>query len=152
MAKLKREPDKTGEQQRFITDCSIRAIEGEGNERKFHLSFSSEEPYSRRWGVEILSHAKGAVDLTRLNTIGVVLFNHDRDKVTGKILSAWVENGRGEADVLFDDDDFSEVIYQKVKSGTLKSVSVGYMVDEWEDIKEGKLLKMVGLKARALLP
>ena len=35
---------------------SIRAMEGEGNERKFSVSFSSEEPYERWFGPEILSH------------------------------------------------------------------------------------------------
>ena len=67
---------------------SIRAMEGEGNERKFIISFSSEEPYERWFGTEILSHDAGAVDLTRLNEIGVVLFNHNVNKVVGKILRA----------------------------------------------------------------
>ena len=54
----------------------IRALEGEGNERKFELSFSSEEPYNRGWCIEILDHGPGAVELTRLNEIGVLLYNH----------------------------------------------------------------------------
>ena len=125
--------------QRFLSDCSIRAMEGEGNERKFILSFSSEEPYERWWGVEILSHAEGAIDLTRLNTIGCVLFNHDRDKVLGKVIRAWVEDNRGYAEIEFDDDAESEVIYQKVKSGTLKGVSVGYRVTNWEEVAANKM-------------
>ena len=48
-------------------------------ERKFTLSFSSEEPYERWFGVEILDHGPGAVDLARLNEIGCLLFNHNRD-------------------------------------------------------------------------
>ncbi|MGM9917592.1 HK97 family phage prohead protease [Anaerotignum sp.] len=116
---------------------SIRAMEGEGNERKFIISFSSEEPYERWFGTEILSHDAGAVDLTRLNEIGVVLFNHNVDKVVGKILRAWVEDGRGNAEIEFDDDNYAEVIYQKVKSGTLKGVSVRYKVGCWEEVKEG---------------
>ena len=63
-------------------------MDGEGNERKFTLSFSSEEPYERWWGNEILDHASGAVDLARLNEIGVVLFNHNRDSVIGRIIRA----------------------------------------------------------------
>ena len=125
--------------QRFLSDCSIRAVEGEGNERKFILSFSSEEPYERYWGVEILSHAEGALDLTRLNTIGCVLYNHNRDKVLGKVLRAWVEDGRGYAEIEFDDDAEADVIYQKVKSGTLKGVSVGYRVSNWEEVAANKL-------------
>ena len=128
-----------GSLQRFLAVCSIRAVEGEGNERKFILSFSSEEPYERWWGKEILSHAEGALDLTRLNSIGCVLFNHDRDKVLGKVIRAWVEENRGYAEIEFDTDAEAEVIYQKVKSGTLKGVSVGYRVHTWEEVAANKM-------------
>lgn len=130
--------NREGTQQRFLSDCSIRAVGGEGNERKFVLSFSSEEPYERWWGTEILSHADGAVDLARLNSIGCVLYNHNRDKVIGKVLSASVENGRGTAQIEFDSDADSEIVYQKVASGTLKGVSVGYMVEVWEEVAANK--------------
>ena len=134
----KKNDERNGNQQRFLSDCSIRAMEGEGNERKFVISFSSEEPYERWWGVEVLSHAEGALDLTRLNSIGCVLYNHNRDKVLGKVLRAWVENDRGQAEIEFDDDAETEVIYQKVKSGTLKGVSVGYRVNNWEEVAPNK--------------
>lgn len=124
--------------ERSFGKSSIRALEGEGNERKFELSFSSEEPYQRWFGLEILSHADGAVDLTRLNNIGVLLFNHNTDFVLGRIEQAWIEDKRGKAVVSFDDDDDAEVIYQKVKSGTLKGVSVRYSVDSWEEVIAGK--------------
>ena len=145
MTRAKEEPqtkkndERSGSLERFLSDCTIRAMEGEGNERKFVLSFSSEEPYERWWGVEILSHAEGAIDLTRLNSIGCVLYNHNRDKVIGKVLRAWVENDRGNAEIEFDDDAESEVIYQKVKSGTLKGVSVGYKVNNWEEVAPNKM-------------
>lgn len=130
------EGERNGTLQRFLSDCSIRAV-GE-NTRRFTLSFSSEEPYGRWWGTEILSHADGAADLTRLNSIGCVLYNHHRDKVVGKILSATVENGRGSAEIEFDEDAESDVVFQKVASGTLKGVSVGYMVEVWEDVAANK--------------
>ena len=129
----KRDEDKNNAKRAF-GDCSIRAMEGEGNERKFLLSFSSEAPYERWWGVEILEHKDSSIDLTRLNTIGCLLFNHDKDKVMGKVNRAWVENNRGMAEVEFDSDEQAEIIYQKVKSGTLKGVSVGYIVEVWEDV------------------
>lgn len=131
---IKKKSERDRGLQRFLSDCSIRAMEGEGNERKFILSFSSEEPYERWWGVEILSHAEGAIDLTRLNSIGCVLFNHDRDKVLGKVLRAWTEDDRGCAEIEFDNDAEADVIYQKVKNGTLKGVSVGYKVTNWEEV------------------
>ncbi|WP_287776499.1 prohead protease/major capsid protein fusion protein [Megamonas sp.] len=122
-------------------DNNLRAIGGEisvnEDNRTIELSFSSEEPYRRWFGLEILDHNSESVDLSRLNTIGTLLFNHDVDKVIGKIEKAWVENNRGKAIVKFDDDEESEKIYQKVKSGTLKATSVRYSVDVWEDVENG---------------
>ena len=119
-------------------NAGIRALVGEGNERKFELSFSSEEPYTRYWGVEILDHGEGCMDLTRLQEIGCVLFNHNRDAVIAKVNRVWTENNRGKAEIEFDTDEDAEKIYQKVKSGTLKGVSVGYVVDTWEEVLSNK--------------
>jgi HK97 family phage prohead protease len=116
---------------------NLKAIDDE--KRQVELSFSSEEPYQRWFGPEVLSHKDGAIDLTRLNEIGCLLFNHDRNKVIGRIDNAWTEDSRGKAFVTFDDDDESEKIYKKVKSGTLKGVSVGYRVDSWEEVNPGKI-------------
>ena len=123
---------------RETVENSIRALSGEGNERKFILSFSSEEPYQRYWGAEVLDHSEGAVDLTRINEIGCLLFNHNRDAVIGKIAKAWIEGGRGMAEVEFDSDEESERIFQKVANGTLKGVSVGYQIESWEEVAQGK--------------
>lgn len=135
MAK-KNSNNRTGPQQRSLPCSGIRAVEGQ--ERTFELSFSSEEPYTRWWGVEILDHSEGALDLTRLNEIGVLLYNHNRDDVIGKILKASVDGNRGIATVQFDSDELSETIRSKVESRTLKGVSVGYMVDSWEEVAAGK--------------
>lgn len=123
---------------RFMEVNSIRAVEKEDGTKSYRLSFSSEDPYDRYWGTEILSHDDDAVDLERLNSIGVILFNHDYDKVIGRIEKAWLENNRGELEMVFDDDDFAAMIHRKVDSGTLKGVSVGYRVDVWEEVAEGK--------------
>ncbi|MBC5712404.1 HK97 family phage prohead protease [Hungatella sp. L12] len=115
---------------------SMRAVDGE--ERTIELSFSSEEPYERWWGVEILDHTEGCIDLERLNSIGCVLFNHNRDVVIAKIEKAWVENLRGYARIKFDEDEASDIIYKKVQNGTLKGVSTGYQVTNWEEVAANK--------------
>ena len=126
---------------RYVTADSIRAATDEENNRRYIVSFSSEEPYLRWFGPEILDHASGAVDLARLNSIGVLLFNHDMNKVCGKIIRAWLENARCYAEVEFDEDAEADLICQKVKSGTLKSTSVSYRVSNWEVVAEGKKSK-----------
>ena len=138
-AQTRAERAKPGESLTRELNGQIRALEGEGNERKVELSFSSEEPFNRGWCIEILDHAPGAVDLTRLNDIGVLLFNHHRDEVLGRIERAWIEGDRGKAIVVFDDDEAADIIYQKVKSGTLKGVSVGYRVNVWEFVDRGAI-------------
>ena len=110
----------------------------EADSRRVTLSFSSEEPYERWFGPEILDHKEGAANFERLQNIGCVLFNHNRDAVIAKIVSVRNVNSRGEAEIEFDNDELSEKIYQKVKNKTLKGVSVGYIVNRYEQIKDGK--------------
>lgn len=138
MPELQRAATPGKDERRTIDAPTLQRMEGEGNERKFTLSFSSEEPYERWFGVEILDHGPGAVDLKRLNEIGCLLFNHNRDAVIGKVNRAWVDGNRGYAEVEFDTDEQSEIIYQKVRSGTLKGVSVGYRIDSLEEVMAGK--------------
>ena len=67
-----------------------------------------------RWfGPEILDHSGEACDLSRLQELGVVLFNHDRNAVLGKITRAWIEDNRGKAEIAFDDDEFAETIRKR---------------------------------------
>ena len=135
---MEKQEKRSNDNKRCLPSASIRAKEGEGNERKFILSFSSEEPYERHWGIEVLDHGETAVDLTRLEEIGCILFNHKRDIVIGKVNEVWIEKARGCAEVEFDTDEESEKIYQKVLSGTLKGVSVGYTVSAWETVSANK--------------
>lgn len=116
-----------------LSECGIRVIDEEN--RTVELSFSSETPIERWGDYEVLSHKAGAVLLERLNTTGCLLFNHNRDKVIGKIVKARIENRRGIATVQFDDDDESLIYYNKVKNGSLRGVSVGYIVREYTTTK-----------------
>ena len=122
--------------ERFLP-MQVRAVDENEDNRVFELSFSSEEPYMRWFGPEILDHSGAACDLSRLQEIGVVLFNHDRNAVLGKITRAWIEDDRGKAEIEFDDDELAETIRKKVAGGTLRGVSVGYQVDSWEEVKAG---------------
>lgn len=134
---MKNKKPKTNKPMLRSFNAEIKALEGESKNR-FELSFASEEPYERWFGLEILSCEESAVDLERLNTIGVVLFNHDRDRVIGKIIKAWVEGNRCHAIIEFDEDEESQIIADKVRSGTLKAVSVGYIINAKEEVQANK--------------
>lgn len=105
--------------------------------RTVELSFSSETPYGRWFGDEILCHDEECINLERFNNgLGTVLFNHDRDAVVGHIEKVWLEDNRGKALVRFDTDEQSETIFQKVQSGTLQGVSVGYTINRYEVLED----------------
>ena len=100
--------------------------------RTIELAFSSEVEYERWTGMaEVLSHAPGAVDLTRLNNGAPLLFNHDMDEVIGVVENARIDaDGVGRAVVRFSRSDDGEEVWQDVQDGILRSVSVGYQVNE----------------------
>jgi len=133
----------TGQTLQRKVSAQIRATDDES--RTVELSFSSEEPYDRWFGPEILSHDEGAIDLTRLLEVGTVLFTHGKDPNLGRmpiarIEKAWLdtEQRKGKALITFDDDEDSDKVYQKVKKGMIKGVSVGYTVSSWEEVAPGK--------------
>lgn len=117
----------------------VPAQRSENSEKRVTVSFMSEEPCENWGGREIMIADESAADLSRYKGgICPVLFNHDRDKIVGRMENVKFENGKGYADVVFDDDEFSQGIYKKVESGSLRGVSVGYLRDVVVDVKEGQ--------------
>ena len=106
-----------------------RAVNEEA--RTVSLSFSSEAPYRRWWGIEILDHAPSSVRLDRLKSGGPLLIDHEnsiRNQV-GIIESVEIGADRvGRAVVRFGSDAESDAVFQKVKDGIVRNVSVGYII------------------------
>ena len=99
--------------------------------RTIELAFSSEAPYARWWGVEILDHSKSAVDLTRLKAGGPLLCDHDARDQIGVIESVRIDADRvGRAVVRFGRSARAEEIFRDVVDGIRQNVSVGYAIDD----------------------
>lgn len=100
--------------------------------RSLELSFSSEIEVKRWPGfIEVLDHGREAVDLSRLNARGPLLFNHDLDKVVGVIENAEIGVDRkGRALVRFGNSTRANEVWQDVQDGILSNVSVGYRIHE----------------------
>lgn len=118
-------------------DFEVRNVNEE--ERTVELSFSSEEPYERWWGVEILDHSTKSVNMSRLNNAAPLLFNHNRNEVVGVVVSATIKDKRGHAVVRFGNSAKAKEVFSDVVDGIMKNVSVGYQIDEMklESEKDG---------------
>lgn len=100
--------------------------------RTVELSFSSEAAEVDRWfGIEQLSHAPGAVDLSRMNDGAAVLWMHDWDDQRGVVESARIDpkEKKGRAVVRFSRSPAGEQLMQDVADKIITKVSVGYLVN-----------------------
>ena len=102
----------------------------EDEEYTLELSASSETPYERWWGTEILSHAKGAINMERISDGANLLWMHDWEKYIGVIETARVEDSKLRCKVKFDTHELAIKIKNSIKAGILSKVSIGYMIDE----------------------
>jgi HK97 family phage major capsid protein/HK97 family phage prohead protease len=108
---------------------SVENIDKE--KRTIELSFSSDVEVKRYGMIEILEHSNDAVDFTRLNNGGPLLFNHNLDEVIGVIERAYLDGtGKARALVRFSRREDAEEVWQDIQDGILKNVSVGYRINE----------------------
>ena len=107
----------------------------------YEISFSSEDPYERWWGIEILGHKNGEADLSWMTSgRAPLLVDHDArvDSMVGTVTKAWIEGGRGKALVRFGKSARAQDIKTRVDSGELTSISVGYRIGELQLVKAQK--------------
>lgn len=109
-------------------ELEIKAEKG-ADGRIRSLAFSSEEPYQRWFGMEILGHSAGEMDLSRLSNKAQLLFNHKMDDYIGVVERAWLaDDKKGRAEVRFSERPRADEMLKDVDSGVITKVSVGYIV------------------------
>ena len=130
--------------QRLDGGTLTRAVSAEASvldeeSRRVRLSFSSEVAYLRAswfddpW-VEVLGHDEGECDLSRVNSGAAPLLwghdSHSRANNVGVIEKAWVDGGRGYADVRFSNRADVADLFSDVRDGIVSNVSVGYQINK----------------------
>lgn len=133
-SKLTGDSAKLTPQVRFLRiDTGADANKVDEVNRTVTFSFSSETPVPRWYGDEILSHQKGCADLTRINTSGPLLFNHDLDDLLGVVEKAWVgDDKRGYCTVRFGKDERGDWAMKQVQDRILQNVSFMYRINVYE--------------------
>jgi HK97 family phage major capsid protein len=116
---------------RFSRTATVERAEQPADD-EIRLAISSETPYERWWGVEILGHKDGEVDLARLaDGRHPLLLNHDLRQQIG-VISA-VEVGKDKVlrgTARFSKNAGPQEVLQDVRDGIRTLVSVGYMIEE----------------------
>ncbi len=121
------------------TSAAIRAGGVDEETREVELSFSSEEPYERWWGVEILGHRSGEVDMAWMASgRAPFLANHRTSDQIGVVTRAWLDTktGRGRAVCRFGRSELAEQEMRDAQDGVRVNVSVGYEIRELELVKK----------------
>lgn len=106
-------------------------------DRTVEIAFSSEAPVERWFGTEVLGHDAANVRMGRLNNGGAVLVEHDRRDQVGVVVKATIDKDRkGRAVIRFGKSARAEEIFQDVKDGIRRLVSVGYRIHKQETKNE----------------
>jgi HK97 family phage major capsid protein len=132
MAKKKSKTLKIGRQ--FRTLSFVRESVDD-DARTVELSFSSEEPVERWFGMEILGHGPGECDLSRLNNSGAFLMDHNTRDHRGAIESALIDQKKGRATIRLSKSERGEELWSDMRDGIRPHVSVGYRILEIVHVK-----------------
>lgn len=121
-------------------------------ERTIEVTFATDAPYQRYiWGDrgpelvnEILAFGKNNVRMERLNSSAPLLDNHNRygsikSNVLGVVERAWLLNNEGKAVVRFSKRDSAQEVFEDVKDGIFRNISVGYKVYKYERERGGEI-------------
>lgn len=129
---------RLGRLERASPLLGVRMIDEE--ERTIELAFSSEAPVRQFFGTEILGHAAGEVDLSRVESgVCPLLVNHDWERQIGRVISARIDADRiGRAVVRLSRSAAAEEIFQDVIDGIRSGVSVGYQIRRLRLEEEGE--------------
>ena len=132
---MKREPLELGIQRRTFSidvDSEVRADVSEGS-REVAFAFSSEEPYKRWWGTEILGHKRSEVNLDWMKSQNApLLVDHDTrvDSQVGRIVKVSLDQRTGRGIAKFGKGARADEIFQRVVDGDLTNISVGYRINK----------------------
>lgn len=125
-------------------EASVEVVANPANDEKtVRLSVSSEDPYFRSWmwdekaqdyisGYEVLGHADGEIDFSRMKDGLVIQDTHYGDQI-GLMHNPRVENGKLCGDVEFCCGERAQEIKRDAIAGLRRNMSVGYRVQEYKE-------------------
>lgn len=134
---LTRKNQTTNDHVRSSSDFFVR----ENEDGTLTFPVSSETPYRRYFGNEILLHSFSNVNLEFLGSGNAPLLDSHRRGLTdtlGVVERAYLDKKRLYVVVRFANSQYAQEIRQMVEDGIVKNVSVGYSIDEFVTVKDSE--------------
>ena len=104
--------------------------------RTVRIAFSSEQPYERDFGIEILDHDRANLEFMASGNAPLLL-DHDATKQIGIVENASIDSDKvGRALVRFGRSKLAEEVFNDVKDGIRRNISVGYEVFDMKAVEE----------------
>lgn len=104
--------------------------------RTVRVAFSSEQPYEREFGIEILDHERANLEFMSSGSAPLLL-DHDATKIIGIVENASIDSDKvGRATVRFGKSALAEEVFNDVKDGIRKNISVGYEVFDMKALEK----------------
>jgi HK97 family phage major capsid protein/HK97 family phage prohead protease len=110
-----------------------RASYLDDEKRRVRIGVSSEEPVERSFGMEVLGHSEGDINMEFIASgRAPLLLDHDMTKQIGVIEEFKLDESakRTVAVVRFGKSELAREVYEDVKDGIRMNISVGYRVDK----------------------
>ncbi len=135
-------PEKvyTGERRIRSTVIEFRARDDAPD--TFEAALSSEAPI-RVWRNldEVLIHTAAAIDLTRADGGLPLLWQHNSHQPIGRVDDLKIEDGKLRGVFTFAPNPKAQEVRADVAAGFLRNVSIGYVVHEWIEKDDGRLIE-----------
>lgn len=107
------------------------------DKRTVRIAFSSEQPYERDFGIEILDHDRANLEFMASGNAPLLL-DHDATKQIGIVENASIDSDKvGRATVRFGRSKLAEEVFNDVKDGIRRNISVGYEVFDMKAVEKG---------------
>lgn len=122
---------RTNDIKRNVIDEGARLVE---------MSVSSEKPYQRAFGIEVLDHTKESMDLDFLTSGNApLLLDHDMEKQIGVIERVYLDDREKKlrAVVRFGKGQLASEVFNDIIDGIRKNVSIGYTVKKMKKEEGG---------------
>ncbi len=106
--------------------------------RRVKVGVSSEEPVERSFGMEVLGHSEGDINMEFISSgRAPLLLDHDMTKQIGVIEEFKLDETakRTTAVVRFGKSELAREVYEDVKDGIRMNISVGYRIDKLERVQ-----------------